>query len=88
MTNFLFRIKLTQLQKLSTLYHSYVMHPTCRCAPLVHVWCMRYESKHAYFKQLACVVGKHPKNTGHTTPAMYVSSTAGTFVILEANRQH
>ena len=31
------------------------MHP--RCGPLVHMWCMRYESKHSYFKNLARVVG-------------------------------
>lgn len=28
-----------------------------RCGPLVHIWCMRYESKHSYFKQLARITG-------------------------------
>ena len=26
---------------------------TCRFGPLVHFWCMRFEGKHSYFKDLA-----------------------------------
>ena len=28
-----------------------------RCGPLVHYWCMRYESKHKYFKKMAQTLG-------------------------------
>ena len=28
-----------------------------RCGPLSRLWCMRYEAKHSYFKQLARVIG-------------------------------
>lgn len=28
-----------------------------RCGPLSNMWCMRYEAKHSYFKQLARVLG-------------------------------
>ena len=35
--------------------NNYVILSPNRCGPLVHVWCMRYEAKHSYFKQLVRV---------------------------------
>ena len=29
----------------------------CRLGPMVRSWCMRYESKHTYFKQVAIALG-------------------------------
>ena len=37
----------------------------CRCGPLKHMWCMRFEAKHSYFKHLARVVGNF-KNIAKT----------------------
>lgn len=31
----------------------------CRCGPLVHAWCMRYEAKNKYFKKMAQVIGNY-----------------------------
>ena len=28
-----------------------------RCGPLTHCWCMRYETKHKYFKKIAMLIG-------------------------------
>lgn len=28
-----------------------------RCGPLLHIWCMTYEAKHAYFKHLVRITG-------------------------------
>ena len=25
----------------------------CRCGPVSHLWCMRFEAKHSYFKSMA-----------------------------------
>ena len=39
--------------------HSFVGHLVyltlllCRCGPVTRYWCMRYEAKHSYFKDLA-----------------------------------
>ena len=37
--------------------NNYVILSPNRCGPLVHVWCMRYEAKHSYFKQLVRITG-------------------------------
>ena len=67
LASFLFQIKHVHLLNVwvcsigimtapSIALYVHVLH-TCRCGPLVHMWCMRYESKHSYFKHLARVVG-------------------------------
>lgn len=38
---------------------------TCRCGPLSNLWCMRFEAKHRYFKQVAKVIGNF-KNIAKT----------------------
>ena len=37
----------------------------CRCGPLRNMWCMRYEAKHRFFKQIAKVIGNF-KNIAKT----------------------
>ena len=37
----------------------------CRCGPLTHISCIRFEGKHRYFKQIAKVTGNF-KNIAKT----------------------
>lgn len=41
-----------------------------RCGPLVHLWCMRYEAKHKYFKGIATVIGNY-KNVEKTVASRH-----------------
>ena len=43
-------------------FHGLILY---RCGPLSRMWCMRYEAKHSYFKQLARVMGNF-KNISKT----------------------
>ena len=56
-----------------------------RCCPLRHLWCMRYEAKHRYFKQTAKVLGifKNISKTlaqRHQRYMCYILSTPSTFL--------
>lgn len=42
------------------LYYMYVLcvccFISCRCGPLIKLWCMRYEAKHSFFKHLSNIL--------------------------------
>ena len=57
-----------------------------RCGPLTHMWCMRYEAKHRFFKQIAKVTGNF-KNIAkslsfrHQRHICYVLSNPASFLL-------
>ena len=59
--------------------------PEHRCGPLSQLWCMRFEAKHRYFKQVAKVIGNF-KNIAKTLASRhqrymcYVLSSPGRFL--------